>query len=207
MFVDNYSVDPDGNIKLEEKTDDKVDVLYTKESWDNGTKDKSVTVDKGVLDNVGEGTYGGEQYNSIVISNEQKGEEVFKFLADNTSVEWGNTKLGDHNNFTSVLTTTHLTGAEYGGMGVLQDPKFSSMSFIGNDHSHPNGDWQPSSSTLPFGDPGRKSGDIGYATRVETTRNPNAVLRVYDKKTQTSFTYNSKTFLPRELPGITIKPR
>ncbi|MBK6934010.1 MAG: RHS repeat-associated core domain-containing protein [Bacteroidales bacterium] len=49
MLDDNYTVDEQGYIKLEEKTDDDFDMLYTKESWDNGTKDKSIKVDKGVL--------------------------------------------------------------------------------------------------------------------------------------------------------------
>ena len=43
---DNFSVDERGTIKLEEKTNDKFDVLYTKKSLDNGKKDKSITVDK-----------------------------------------------------------------------------------------------------------------------------------------------------------------
>jgi uncharacterized protein RhaS with RHS repeats len=51
MNVDNYSLDKDGNIKLEQKTNDNFDILYTKESWDSGKKDKSITVDKGILDN------------------------------------------------------------------------------------------------------------------------------------------------------------
>ena len=135
---DNYSVDVQGNVKLEEKTDDKVDVLYTKESWDSGKKDNSITVDKGILGSsktntktaINKKTYTFDQYET---KGDDKSKDLFEFVAKNTSVEWSLTGVGKEAEGKNILTTSHLEGSDIGG-GYLLAYGYSIRSHV---HSHP----------------------------------------------------------------------
>ena len=57
---DNYSVDSDGKVRLEESTDDNYDVVYSKSDWDNGNLENGVTIkDTTILSELKKIEYGG----------------------------------------------------------------------------------------------------------------------------------------------------
>jgi RHS repeat-associated protein len=136
-FFDGYTVDDYGNIKFEEKTDDDFDVLYTKESWDKGTKDNSITVDKGVLSSkktlsiTDAGTGDKFKLDRYKITGDDKARSLYEFVAKNTNVEWGLTGIGTKN--TNMLTTIHDKDSEAGGPFFLAN----SYTIRYYDHSHP----------------------------------------------------------------------
>jgi len=137
MLDDNYTVDEQGYIKLEEKTDDDFDMLYTKESWDNGTKDKSIKVDKGVLNS--KKTFAitdeknGEKFSLDMyqVKGDDKSKSLFEFLVKNTDVEWGLTGIG--NEETNMLTTIHDKDSEAGGLFLFK----TNYTIRYRIHSHP----------------------------------------------------------------------
>jgi RHS repeat-associated protein len=188
---DNYSVDVQGNIKLEEKTNDKFDVLYTKASWDNGKKDKSITVDKGILNQNISGSvtaaHPGDKpkttpFNMYAMKGDYKALKLYKFLANNSpQAEWGHLSLGDGIN---ILMTGHRPDVESGidaYLLMLNHPSINNFlkSFNGYDHSHPNGleSWP---------------GDFKFAKYIEKYYNENAVFRVYEVGKNTWDMYDSE---------------
>ncbi len=134
---DNYTVDDQGNTQLVEKTNDNFDILYTKKSWDNGTKDKSKKVDKGVLSSKKTlsitDAKTGDKYNldRYKIIGDDKAKSLFEFVEKNTKVEWGLTGIGTKN--TNMLTTIHDEDSEAGGPFFLAN----SYTIRYYDHSHP----------------------------------------------------------------------
>ena len=167
MLDDNYTVDEQGYIKLEEKTDDDFDMLYTKESWDNGTKDKSIKVDKGVLnskktfsitDKKTEEKFSLDMYQ---VKGDDKARSLFEFLDKNTNVEWGITGIG--NQETNMLTTIHDKDNEAGGPFLLKN----NYTIRYSTHSHPY-NLNPSEQ------------DIKFAKKLNSKFN-NATLYLYHK--------------------------
>ncbi|MDA9317123.1 hypothetical protein N9Q58_04325 [Polaribacter sp.] len=146
---DTYKVSKNGKItkvdskKYYDKDGNEVDKLITDNS-------KSTFVDTGVLKHVDEdknsGTGATYQYFSFSNAGSEKIDKLFRFLVNNTNVEWGTVqfgKLGKHTYF----TTTFMNGEEHGGVdilnGLLNDGVFSD--FI-KTHSHPDGWFQNSPS-------------------------------------------------------------
>lgn len=56
MLIDDYKLKQDGEIESLKRTDDKKDVFYATDKGGKVDETKSITVEKGVLDNVKEGT-------------------------------------------------------------------------------------------------------------------------------------------------------
>ena len=99
--LDYYTVDDQGNIKLEEKTDDDYDMLFTKENYGKGNLEEGVRVDDqeilaelsidrkkindydaiGTLTRTGILRYASSNKNNDVA-------KLFSFLAKETEVEW-----------------------------------------------------------------------------------------------------------------------
>ncbi|MFV0290986.1 MAG: RHS repeat-associated core domain-containing protein [Mangrovibacterium sp.] len=177
MLDDNYSVDDKGNVKLEEKTNDNFDRLYSKESWDDGTKSESIKVsDKGILPQL-ESKENVAKYNpkptdidqevlyGVVAntSNAQDAYRIFKFSAENSNVEWSFQEYTD--NTSSVTTSnknaTTLTGRHF---EINKEKQIST-----DIHSHPN----------TYRDDLRPSSIDEYNMRVYLKENQNAKVQLY----------------------------
>ena len=204
-FDDIFTVDQEGNTNLVKKTDDNFDVLQTKESWDSGRNGNPITVGMGVLESKKEiTTKSGVKYNIYTTTSEDKGQSLFEFMAKNTKVEWSLTKARN-NSITGYLTTSHNHEMEVGATELLDNPLIRASVYLENDHSHPDGIWQPSSSSLPLKDPGRNQGDIGFTKYVKKLfPNSNPGFRVYNVTDGTYFQYNSQTVIPRSCPEVTV---
>ena len=197
---DNFSVDKErGIIKLEEKTNDKFDVLYTKNSWDSGNKDKSITIDKGILENKRRTmeTYNdpwnsGKTYeiqtDRYVLKNDNKSTDLFEFLAKNTKVEWAVTRVGNKSGEEgiNVLTTSHINWTVHTTVftGWLMDLGWR---IRGEDHNHPGDKAYPLGNPNPSG----MRGDKGFAGSV-LLENPKAILRIYTAGDEKYHPYTNK---------------
>ena len=196
MLDDNYTVDEQGYIKLEEKTDDDFDVLYTKESWDNGTKDNSITVDKGILDKKYSQSVKDPRdnkwykYDVFKIRGDDKAKNLFEFVAKNSKVEWSRSMVGvEGDNGLNYLTTTHLEGTDYGA-GSLYNTQLFSYTYRGNDHSHDN-----NTTTISYG-------DVQFATEIQKLH-PNAKFNIFTPN-DGKYTPFDKNSIPGLLPKFEI---
>jgi len=128
---DNFSVDKQGNVKLEENTKDNFDMLYTKSDWDVGNKDNGLKVnDRSILPNLSttnaEGISISQGHTTGSIDDVFK---VFKFCADNTNVEWG---LARYQFNKYAVYTSHNTEE------VISPISLNIGNIIANIHSHPS---------------------------------------------------------------------
>ena len=117
MLEDNYGIDDDGNIDLLEETDDDYDVLYAVD--DQGNKqdtngDQNVSEDDGVkvedqslLPSLSETDSEGISQATTSENNSTDALSVFKFAADNSSVEWGLHKFDEGNGVQYTINTRH----------------------------------------------------------------------------------------------------
>jgi RHS repeat-associated protein len=137
LLEDNYSVDKEGNVKLEEKTDDDFDMLYTKSDWDKGNKDNGLKVnDKSVLPELTKSRL--DFVGNYVISNNKSDLfNVFYFAANNTNVEWGIDGYRTDGNNEYILTTSH--GKDYVHSSTLLK-QYNEFKMIFNMHTHPGSD-------------------------------------------------------------------
>ncbi len=205
---DGYTVDECGYFnKVDDAGGDKFDVIYSnkKDGTPNFNLSKSHCLEKGVLQNIKQGNNNGFNFDYTELNSTQEGVSALKFLSANTKVEWGVEYFKDGNREISVLMTSHDELMQAGSVAMMG--KYDNMLFLGNDHNHPDAmnNPFPSSSSLPLGDPGRKHGDIGYADFMERNKNPKAVFRVYDSRSDSFFNYDSKTVVPRVLPEFIVK--
>jgi len=141
---DNYTVDEDGNIKLQERTNDPFDRIYTKASWESGAKNKYIQVEKGVIDKhfKDKGFFENQTYtiDFYILKGDEEAKEIFKFMADNTQVEWGLTFVGLEKDQMSILSTSHSKKREV-GIGYLLSTNYTIRGHI---HNHPSGLLYPS---------------------------------------------------------------
>jgi RHS repeat-associated protein len=134
----NYTVDKKGNIKNVGSNDKSIDLLYTQDSWDNGSKDIYIEIPIGVLGRQktisGEGTDGKiYTFDMYTIRDNELSTRVFEFLAANTDVEWSQTFIGNPKNETSVLSTSHIENTEVGQAYLLHH----GYTILAHNHSHP----------------------------------------------------------------------
>lgn len=199
---DVYTVNKDGDIELKRRTKKDFDRIRIEGSLSNSMK-----VEKGVLNHIQSGTDKiNVGYNYFAVMGDKAGQGIFEFLSNNTNVEWSRSKFGEGGMSSSIISTSHEALRERGASDLLNNDPFIKISdFRGFDHKHPGGDWHPSSASLPLGDPGRKSGDIGMANMLEK-RYPNTKLnfRIYTDTDGEYFKYDSKTVIPYELPEAII---
>jgi RHS repeat-associated protein len=186
--TDNYKLNRNGSIQLIQKTDDKTDKLIATDKNGKLDNSKTLTVEKGVLDNkvTTDIQLGGEnfQYDSYKADDKQA-TAFFEFAADNTNVEFGILKF---DNGTDYVTTSHMDQGNVGPTGLLDDPilnlKVSDLTEM--DHSHPLGIKYPSGRNIEGVDENRE-GDIQVAQKYEKI-NPNIKFSIY--------TPNDKQYTP-----------
>jgi len=198
-LLDDYGLDQDGNIELIKVTDDKTDTLYSVTRGEDGELVKndsgevvkndingdgqvasgdSVTVEKGLLNNIEKTTYtepdGTKQNLQImdVSSGSFKDiKSIFEFSASNSSSEFSYQSFFNGKKF---INTTFLDNAELSATTMIR----RHGRLIHHVHSHPNNDDAPS------------TGDIGsakilhglkYNTRLEVFTPWNSRYRDYDR--------------------------
>ena len=134
---DNYSVDNEGNVKLEEKTDDDYDMLYTKSDWDAGNKVNGLKVnDRSILPNL-EKSRADFNGNYAISINKKEIFNVFYFMANNTNVEWGIDGYRTEGNNEYILRTSHGEDYVHSSTRLSQ---YNDLKMIFNMHSHPGSD-------------------------------------------------------------------
>ncbi|GIV41859.1 MAG: hypothetical protein KatS3mg034_1169 [Vicingaceae bacterium] len=200
---DDYKVDKKGNISLVKETDDEKDNLFAVDDDGNMVKDNFITVDKGILDKKysqytedDEGNW--HKYDILKVRGDDKATELFKFLANNTDVEWSQILLGEEGEKgLNYLTTSHEKTTERGAADMFYTQFRYGYTVRGHNHNHPSGNPNPSG----------EDGDIGFLKWVKkytTTNKP--IFQIYTAKDNTFHEYNEHgRILKIELPAIEIK--
>ncbi|MBK7289138.1 MAG: hypothetical protein IPI78_02195 [Chitinophagaceae bacterium] len=206
--TDDYKLKRNGEIKLIRKTDDKTDKLYATNSKGEVNKSKSIEVEKGVLNNVKSGTAKaeGESVNFDYIQvngNESQATSLFEFMANNTNVEVGITKLNDDRSF---ITTSHEKGREAGNLGIRQIEGLGIKieNITEKTHSHPGGISYPSGRPNE-GSNEEPTADVKSAAILERI-NPAIKHSIYTPSDGKYTPYSGKTTRP-PLPEVIIKSR
>ena len=140
MALDNYSVDEQGNVKLEEETKDKFDMLYTKSDWKARNKDNGLKInDKSILPDLADNRTG-YNGNYAISTNKDESFNVFSFMANNTNVEWGIDGYRTSGNNEYVIKTSHNPEGVTMSTTLSQYDEFDQIFSI---HSHPgNATWE-----------------------------------------------------------------
>jgi RHS repeat-associated protein len=154
MLENDYGIDENGNVKLIKETDDKFDRLYAVDN--NGNKkdtDGNKKVNEKDAVQVGKGIVNQLEENSEVVkvdgglylssrstskdtkSNEADYESLFKFISDNTRVEFSLTSFSDKGQNKITLSTLHDSAATFSPFSLgIKDPNKNVSRHI---HSHP----------------------------------------------------------------------
>jgi RHS repeat-associated protein len=199
---DDYSVDDSGKIKLEQKTEDKTDRLIAlgknnKIEYDDAGNmtNTSIEVKKGILNNQQKSK--GITYLTVTSSN-KVATNLFEFLSENTSVEWGRVAFGNSSNYISTKNDASENGIETIAFDKLFKTKNSHL-INSIDHSHPN-------ETMPSGFPGvngflpKGQGDKLFAEWLYNNYPllaPSVVLRVYLPSQNKYIHYNNKKIITK----------
>lgn len=199
---DNYKLLQNGEIKLTEKTNDKTDKLYATDKKGNVDTKKSITVAKGVLDKGLSGTlktrFGDVNYTSY--STGMQGNELFKFAAENSNVEWSLVKVSDGRSFVS---TSNSKTSEAGGVGVVNHLLMGLGHPVEWDHSHPMGIHYPSG-RVPAGSDFPESADIAVSRWI-SKKFFGSTFNIFTPVDGQSTPYNYNTKLP-PLPEVIVRP-
>ncbi|HET7116643.1 MAG TPA: RHS repeat-associated core domain-containing protein, partial [Hanamia sp.] len=206
--TDDYKLRKNGEIQLIKKTDDKTDKLYATDSKGNVNKNKSLTVEKGVLNSgkSGTGKGDGETYNyTYYQAKGNTADKLFKFAADNSNVEWSVMKFSDKQN---LVTTSHSATSDIASRELIRNPelKLTSKELVELDHSHPGGIHYPSG-RVPAGMTSQ-SGDVPFANWVES-KFPNSAIKfnIYTPSDGAYTPYDGNTVLPDLAPVIIEMPK
>jgi RHS repeat-associated protein len=207
MVVDDYRLNQDGSTELIRETDDKHDVLFATNKDGTVDNSNSIIVDKGILNNSKTGVAKAEGEEKIftylqVNNNESQADKLFEFMADNSKVEFGLTKLNDGRNF---ISTSNERGREAGITGLLQIEGLGVT--VGNmkevTHSHPDGIKEPSGAPL-VGTNEKPNSDVAQAFGRQRI-NPGIKFFIYTPSDNSYTPYNGNT--KREaLPEVIIRP-
>lgn len=160
------------------------------------------------MNNVQSGTATAEgesvNFNYIQISNNEKqATSLFEFMANDTNVEIGFTKLNDDRSF---ITTSHEWGREAGNLGIRQISELGVKveNILEKTHSHPGGIKDPSG--RPNEGTGEKpTADVASAANLEL-RNPSIKHFIYTPSDGKYTQYSGKTTRP-PLQEVIIKSR
>lgn len=155
------------------------------------TGEDSVELDKGVLDNkssipvlTNRGPQTVEQY---TVTGDDKAQEFFEFVADNSNVEWSVTGVGrtEGTEGQNMVTTSRQEAGEAGGPYI----EHSSYTIRYSNHSHPYGS-------------NASGGDRNFAARINS-RFSDARTKIYHKGQYT--TYNQSGSV-KPISSLTAAP-
>jgi RHS repeat-associated protein len=206
--MDNYVLNRDGNIVLLEINNDETNTIYAQVGKGSINRQKSVIVSKSFLESKDSKTYKGRRQSgeSKSISNfsvdfyssedEQESNAFFEFAAENTDVEWSNTRIESSNKGKNIIATSHSERSEMGQRVIFEgaygmDNQQSTIVY--GYHSH-----------NPFS-VGMSGGDISLA-KLSAKKYPNAVLKIYDGISYTKFDHNMQPGMIEEIMVKGHKP-
>jgi hypothetical protein len=185
---DDYTIDKNGSIKLERRTNDNFDMLYTKESWNNGKKDNFIKLDKGACSGIilgrltiidGNNTQSTFNYAVFKVIGDDNAMKMFGFAKDNTNIEWSKTNYGSNEgkDGLSFISTSFNAAKEQAVPIVASYLTFVEKSQIrSSDHNHPG-----SPALMYPSGIGNENGDCDFAEWINKYNNPNATFRVFGK--------------------------
>ena len=135
----DYEVDKEGFISMVgEPNDDKKDVLFAHD--DDGKIDlsKFLALDKGILDKKQTKKNQNEKsYDLLTLENDMEAHSLFKFLSQNSDVEWSRIIIGKENvNGKNFLTTSHSINREAGAAHMFGYEISTETIIRGHFHSH-----------------------------------------------------------------------
>jgi RHS repeat-associated protein len=181
MDVTDYEVDDDGYVTKKKDTDDSYDLLYVKGKDIEPLKLENKSILKGLSKKHPLFYKNYKQGHIAQTADKESVYKAFKFLAENTSVEWKVQGLTD-NNITKYALITKNSDWNVGTQSRFNFYK-SGYSLVSQIHSHPAGSiFGPSTTDM----------------RSHTKSNVNFDFNVYDVTTRTRIKYNS-------VPNGTIK--
>ncbi|NCB43178.1 MAG: hypothetical protein EOM59_11230 [Clostridia bacterium] len=192
MWIDDYGLDKDGKIALLRETDDKTDKLIALDNKGQET-DKSVEVEKGVLNNVKTDKDSEEiSYDYMKVGNNETATKLFEFVAENSQVEWSQVKYGTKSNY---ISTSHNPASEAGGPDLTYNLLTTGYTVRENIHSHPN---RKTNHYGPSGFHARdmNSGDRKFAEWIHNYYPSKGVkLKVYEVALKKYIQYNHKAII------------
>lgn len=185
--TDDYKLLRNGEVKFVKKTEDANDKLYATDSKGSVIKNKSITVNSGILGKkTVDKTSDGVKFDSYKIEkNTKQATGLFEFMATNTSVEFSQINLSKDGVETSYITTSHERTTDGGGLAYLERwanySNYEVKEFI---HSHPNGGKIGISGPSGFHPQDRNTaegtGDKANAKWAHRYYGPALKLKVYD---------------------------
>jgi hypothetical protein len=149
---DDYKVNRKGKISFVKETEDKTDRLIAvsggkekiKYNKHGELKNRSMELEKGILSEKSEVTTKNEKGNDVkglrlvFGDNEELSKRAFKFMSNNTDVEWGLIQTETEDLKTSLLYTSHLEDKEYfSPQTVLQISTLNNVISLKHYHNHP----------------------------------------------------------------------
>jgi hypothetical protein len=199
--MDDYSVNQKGQIELIKKTEDERDKLIAlgengkiEYDDDGNMTNASFDLDKGILDNQkksGETTY-------MSVKGNEQAEGMFKFLSENTEVEWGRLSYSKSSNYLSTNNDAYDNGIETVAYEIFfKTGKTDLIKSI--DHSHPDASL-PSGFGAVNGFLPKGQGDKAFAEylyKYFPAVAPSIKLRVYNPVQKAYTQFNNKIILAK----------
>ena len=194
-----YGIDANGHFKLITINKDKTDQLYVMKNKKEIDKSKTfLTMSKNIMGSLKSNevkTTDGKtaHYVSMHVDGNNKGAETaFKWLSNNTSVEWSRLNIGDSN----TISTSRDSGSEIGGQAELLKSLSSGTKNATLDHSHPlsiGGTYPSGFGLVGEGNYGDKGNDKKAAQQIQSEY-PDAKVtnRVYDQYLDDYIKYDYK---------------
>src|SRR5690554_5064725 len=180
MLEDDYKLNQDGEIELLQETNDATDTLYASDEKGNVDKDNSITVKKGVLDNIENTSYFDaeiEENIPIQIMDSSKADntqELFEFVANNSTSEFS---IANFKNGKTLISTSFKGGTEYSlNVTIPQNGEL-----LTHDHSHTDG--------LP----GPSPDDTNTIKLIKESQSFIPTFRVYNPNTGNYIKYDENT--------------
>src|SRR5690606_12038141 len=128
------------------------------------------------------------------------GIDLYKWLADNTKVEWSFTYFEKFETINTIISTTHSTRHEALGSYIALDlPEHSLIMHI---HSHGKASEGEAQQYLPSDFKGRDSDDIGFRTKI-LLKSPNAELLIYSRGGYWNYTNRNLSY-PNNSKGFNV---
>ncbi|MFD2784160.1 JAB-like toxin 1 domain-containing protein [Hymenobacter rubripertinctus] len=199
MSPDDYQLKTDGDTQLLRRTDDKKDVLFATDKQGNVDKDKSIEVEKGILDNKSQGkSRDGTKVDTYYVTKGNKSDKkLFEFFAKNSDVEFGLTKVKVGQVEIGVISTSHENDKNRAMPDLDSRLIKRGLTIFETNHSHPRGSLHMTDYPSGFARDGSidydDSGDLDYSHFIEKS-NPNIINKIYDVKTNSYIIYNSQNF-------------
>ncbi len=219
MNYDGYTIDDKGNInRVNDTGGDEYDVLYTendynavrqetkengslKNEYGNPEPANSVTVSSGTFDASNKVTIESSNGTAkgLKVDNQTDAQAIFKFCADNFSVEYG-IVTGDNGNTQSII---HTSGSfEYSLTGdVAKNMMDNGFFLLKTNHSHPGntpGGRTPSG-FYSNGTPIKPlEGDAKSAAWINQKNGSPAMHLMYHPQSGKTYQYNSKRYVEKK---------